>query len=170
MPALARRLGDRQHPGHGTNRAVEGQLADQRQLRQPLEVELTGRGEQGGGDRQVQPRPGLAQAGRSEVGDDPPQRELEAAVDQRRPHPLARLAHRGVGQADDGEGGQAAVDVDLDPDRAGGDAVEGECLRRGEHGNHAREPNPTRGAQGRTEQRHLVDGRRAATERARNRP
>ena len=39
------------------------------------------------------------------------------------------------------------MDVDLDPHRAGGDAVEGECLRRGEHGNDAREPNPTRGAQ-----------------------
>jgi hypothetical protein len=38
------------------------------------------------------------------------------------------------------------VDVDLDPNRAGGDAVEGECLRRGEHEDHAREPNPTRGA------------------------
>ena len=65
------------------------------------------------------PGPGLAQAGRREVGDDPAQRELEAAVDQRRPHPLARLPHRGVGEADDGEGRQAAVDVDLDPDRAG---------------------------------------------------
>ena len=72
------------------------------------------------------PRPGLAQAGRRQVDDDPPQRELEAAVDQRRPHPLPRLPDRGVGKADDREAGQAAVDVDLDPDRAGGDAVEGE--------------------------------------------
>ena len=99
-----------------------------------LQLELPGGGQQRGGDRQVHPGPGLAQAGRGEVGDDPPQRELEAAVDQRRAHPLARLAHRRVGQADDREGGQAAMDVDLDPDRAGRDPVEGEGLRRGEHG------------------------------------
>jgi hypothetical protein len=38
------------------------------------------------------------------------------------------------------------MNVNLDPDRAGGDAIERECLRRSEHGDHAREPNPTRGA------------------------
>ena len=36
-------------------------------------------------------------------------------VDDRRAHPLARLPHRGVRQADDREGRQAPVDVDLDP-------------------------------------------------------
>jgi hypothetical protein len=35
------------------------------------------------------------------------------------------------------------VDVDLDPDRAGGDAVEGEGSGRGEHGNDATEADPT---------------------------
>ena len=73
-------------------------------------------------------------------------REIEAAVDEGGPDPLPRLAHSRVGKADHRESGQAAMDIDLDPDRAGGDAVEGEGLRRGEHGNHAREPNPTRGA------------------------
>jgi putative endonuclease len=38
------------------------------------------------------------------------------------------------------------MDVDLNPDRASRDAVEGECLRRGEHGGDARSPNPTCGA------------------------
>ncbi len=38
------------------------------------------------------------------------------------------------------------MDVDLDPHGPSRDAVEGECLRRGEHGNDAMEANPTRGA------------------------
>ena len=49
------------------------------------------------------PGPALRQVGGREVDRDPLQREVEAGVDQRRPHPLARLAHRGVGQADDRE-------------------------------------------------------------------
>ena len=59
----------------------------------------------------------LAQAGGREVGDDPPQRELEVAVDQRRAHPLPRLPappRRGGRRSRRRE---AAVDVDLDPDR-----------------------------------------------------
>jgi putative endonuclease len=39
------------------------------------------------------------------------------------------------------------MDVDLDPNRAGEDPVEGERLRRGEHGNDAMEANPSCGAQ-----------------------
>jgi hypothetical protein len=54
------------------------------------------------------------------------------------------------------------MDVDLDPDRAGGDAVEGEGLRGGEHGDHAREPNPTRGARNVPESKNLWSKRRVA--------
>ena len=140
---LPRRLGDRQRPVDRPRRAVQRQLADQGHPRQRLPLELAGGAQQRRGDRQVHPRPRLAQAGRGEVDDDPPQRELEAAVDQRRPHPLPRLPHGRVGEADDREAGQAAVDVDLDPDRAGGDAVEGEGSGRGEHGKDATERSPT---------------------------
>jgi hypothetical protein len=143
---LACRLGDRQHPGHRPHRPVERQLADHRQLRQRLPLELPGGDQQGDGDRQVEARAGLAEAGRRQVDDDPSQRELEAAVGERRPHPLARLPDRRVGQADQGEGGQAAVDVDLDPHRPRGDAVERERPRRGEHGGDALRSRPTRGA------------------------
>ena len=38
--------------------------------------------------------------------------------------------------------GRPAVDVDLDPHRPGGDAVESECPRRGEHRGHARRVEP----------------------------
>ena len=144
-PFLAGRLGDRQRPVDPAGAAVERQLAGQRQPSQALPDQLLGGAEQRRRDRQVHPRPRLAQAGRRQVDDDPLQRELEAAVDQRRPHPLARLAHGGVGEADDREAGQAAVDVDLDPDRAGDDAVEGEGSGGGEHAPDAREEMRTRG-------------------------
>ncbi len=159
---LARRLGDRQHPGHRAQRPVEGELADHRQRRPVREVELARGSQQRGGDRQVEAGARLAQAGRGEVGDDPAEREVEAAVDHRRPHPLARLAHRRVGEPDDGKGRQPAVDVDLDPDGPGRDAVEGEGLRRGEHGEDAKEVNPTRGAHLFVGQGQLCHGRRAA--------
>ena len=103
--ALARRLGDRQHAGDRPRRSRRGRARRPSPTpRQRLPARAARGAQQRRGDRQVHPRPRLAQAGRREVDDDPPQRELEAAVDQRRPHPLARLAHRGVGQADDREG------------------------------------------------------------------
>ena len=52
--------------------------------------------------------------------------KLEAGVDERRAHPLARLAHRRVGQADERERRQAAADVDLDVDLARLDAEQRE--------------------------------------------
>ncbi len=146
-PSRARSLGDREDAGDRPHRAVEGELADQRDPRSGWPLELPRRGQQRRRDRQVEAGAGLAQAGRSEVGDDPAQRELEAAVGERRPHPLARLAHGGVGQADDREGRQSPVDVDLDPDRARRDPVEGEGLGRGEHGDQPRSAGSAGGAQ-----------------------
>jgi hypothetical protein len=144
--SLARGLGDRQRTVDRPGRAVERQLPGQRDLRQPLPLQLAGGAEQRRGDRQVHPGPGLAQARRGEVDDDPAQRKFEAAVDQRRPNPLARLPDGGVGEADDREARQAAVDVYLDPDRAGGDAVEGESSGRGEHDKDAKEGVRKRGS------------------------
>jgi hypothetical protein len=133
-PELARRFGDRQGAGHPAHRAVQRKLADDRRPAPggpPLELPRCH--EQSGRDRKVHPRPRLAQAGRRQVGDDPPQGELESAVRERGPNPLPSLTDRGVREADDRECRQAAMDVDLDPDRAGRDPVEGEGLRRGEH-------------------------------------
>ena len=69
-------------------------------------------------------------------------------VDDRRPDPLARLAHGRVGQADEREGRQAPMDVDLDVDGDRVDAGEGECAGPGEHGAEARGRRRTRGALG----------------------
>ena len=67
---------------------------------------------------QVEPRSPFAHAGGSEVDNRPAQRPRQATGQHGGTHPVARLAHRGVGQADDGEPGKAVRDVDLDRNRA----------------------------------------------------
>ena len=52
-----------------------------------------------------------------QVDRDAPQRPRQSARQDGGPDPVPRLAHGGVGQADDGESGQAVGDVDLDRDR-----------------------------------------------------
>ena len=68
----------------------------------------------GQGERQVQPRPGLAQVSRGEVDGQALLAPGDAAGAQRGPDTLARLAHGGVGQAHEGESGQALGGVSLD--------------------------------------------------------
>ena len=128
-----RRLGHRQQAGNTANRAVERELAREGVAAQEVGGQLPRGDQQRDGDRQVEARPHLAQVGGRQVGRDPPERKLEARVDQRRPHPLARLAHRGVGQADDRERRQSAVDVELDLNAPGIDAEKREGPGDGEH-------------------------------------
>ena len=86
--ALAGRLGDRQDARHGAHRAVERQLPDHRQPRRRAPSASCPEAiSSADGDRQVEPGAGLAQAGRREVGDDPPQGEVEAAVGRSPPAP-----------------------------------------------------------------------------------
>ena len=55
-------------------------------------------------------------------------------LSERRAHPVARLAARLVGEADDGEGGQTDADVDLDGDGIALRSEERGGLDGGEHG------------------------------------
>ena len=61
-------------------------------------------------------------------------RPLELRREQRGPDPLARLPHRGVGQADDRVRGQAGRDVDLDGDELAVDAEQRGAGDGREHG------------------------------------
>ena len=121
---------NRERPPHGPHRAVQAELAADRVARQPLGLNLPAGREQRRRQGEVESRPRLAQVGGSEVDGDAPQRELEPGVDQRRPHALARLLHRGVGQADDRERRQARMDVRLDGDLDCVDTAEREGRRR----------------------------------------
>ena len=51
--------------------------------------------------------------------------QLQPAREEGGPHPVAGLAHGGVGQADDGEAGEPVRDVDLDRDGLPDGAVQG---------------------------------------------
>ena len=106
----------REHPPDGPQLAAERQLPADRRALERLPRDLTARGEHPDGDREVERGPRLAHRRGREVRREPLLRELELGVQQRGAHALARLPHRGVGQPDEREGGQAAADVDLDGD------------------------------------------------------
>jgi hypothetical protein len=67
--------------------------------------------EDGQRDRQVEAGPFLPQPGRSEVHRDAPKRPLELRARDSAPHAFLRLLARLVGQADDGESRDAALQV-----------------------------------------------------------
>ncbi len=129
----SRHLGHRQCPAHRPDRTVQGQFSSQRPAGELLTGNLACGGEQRGCQGQVQPGTCLAYLGRGEVGGDSAHREFEAGVDQGGTDPLARLAYGRIGQTDDLETRQAAVDVNLDPNRTGRDRLEGERCCFGEH-------------------------------------
>ena len=75
-------------------------------------------------DRQVVVAAFLGQVGGREIDGDAARRQREPGGDQRAAHPLARLGHRLVGEADDVEGRQSGRDLHLHVDRARLDALE----------------------------------------------
>ena len=128
-----RQTGHREGAAHRPHAAVETQLADQQAAGEARFVEVAVGGEQGDGDAEVEVATLLAQVGRRQVDHHHPRRQLEAAVADRRPHPVAALAHRGVRQPDDLGRRQPVAHVDLDPHRAGVDPPGGGGEESGEH-------------------------------------
>jgi len=129
-PEVARRGADRrrQHAGHRVQRAVERQLAQGGELADLLARQHLHRREHGKRDRQVEMAALLQQVGGCEIDQHAARRQGEAHRGQRRPHPLARLAHRLVRQSHDEEGGQAGGDLHLHLDRHRLDAGKREGL------------------------------------------
>ena len=125
-------------PRHGRISPAEPELAEDRVALERLGRDVAAGGEDRARDGEVEARAGLAHRRRREVDRDALERELEARVEDRRPHALARLAHGAVGQADDREVGQARAHVDLDRDAPRIESVDGEGGDAGEHGGHAR--------------------------------
>ena len=115
-PAAPRTLGDGERAAHRPDPAVEGKLADGRVLCEPIDRKLPRRRQHRQRDREVEARAFLPQAGGREVDRDPLQRPLELS----RPDPAADavlgLGARPVGEANDREARDAALDVRLDLD------------------------------------------------------
>jgi hypothetical protein len=107
--------------------AVEPKLPDEGAVTQlgiaALEAGLIGRAKDGHRDREVKGAALLPKLGGGEVHGQPVRGKAEAAVAHRRAHPLPRLLHGLVGQADDAERRQAGGDIGLDFDAARLDAV-----------------------------------------------
>ena len=115
--AAGRGLDDREHAAHRAQRAVERELADQPRLRRAGGRQAGGH-QHPGGDRQVEERALLALLGGGEVDDDALRLDLTPEVADRRQDPLAGLAHRRVGEADDGQVGEPGAGRTPRPGRA----------------------------------------------------
>ena len=99
-PCGHRGLDTGQNAAHGVHGAVQAELADvdgssQEPGRAPSEPPTCS--QDGQGERQVQPGPGLAQVRRGEVDGQALLAPGDAAGAQRGPDALARLAHGGIG-------------------------------------------------------------------------
>ena len=117
-PGALRSLGDGERAAHRPHASVERELTDRGVLSEPLGGNLTRRRQHRQCDREVEARPFLAEARRREVDGDPLQRPLELRRADPAPHTVLRLCARAVGEPDDREAGDAAVDVRLHLDAA----------------------------------------------------
>ena len=100
--------------------------------RQPRRIELAVGRQKAQRDRQVEAARLLGQVGRRQVDDDPlVVRKREAALLQRRAHPLARLLDLDVGQADEREARQPVGQVHLDRHGGGVQAIERAAVNDG---------------------------------------
>jgi hypothetical protein len=94
--------GERQGTAHGAERAVERELADDREWREDRRVDQAGGGEDAERDRQIERRPRLGQIRRREADDRPPRRRCETAARERGRDSFARLLHRPGAEPDEG--------------------------------------------------------------------
>ena len=115
----------RQDAGHGRDRAIEPEFAEHGKAVERIRRDGADRRHQAERDRQIVMAAFLRQIGGREIDGDPPRRQRQPRGDQRRAHPLARLGHRLVGQADDRKRRQAGRDLHLHVDRAGLDPLKG---------------------------------------------
>src|SRR6185369_9538730 len=104
---------------HGTDGAVETELAAEQAAVEDLLRELIVRGEHGGRDREIEVVAFLAQVGGSEIDDDGLRGQVETTVLDRGSHAFAALSHRDVGETDNLDLWQSVVDVNFDLDGSG---------------------------------------------------
>ena len=117
-------FGGDERAGNGPQTAVESELADRGVPLERLGRQLVGRCEHGQSDREIEPRPLLAERRRREVdGDAALGRPLELGGGDAAAHTLLRLLAGTVGEADDGEGRHTPLQMrfDLDPARIDAD-------------------------------------------------
>ena len=127
-------------PPTGRSRPSSAELAYSGMLGEALARDLPRRGEDRQSDREVEPGPLLPKPRGSEIDRDSPQRPFELRRGDSAPHALLRLRAGAIGETDDREGGNAALQVGLDLDATGVETDE--RMRDGarEHSTEARLP------------------------------
>ena len=130
-PRPSRSLRNGESAANGPHPPVERKLAHRGVLREPLSRDLPGRGEDCERDREVEAGALLAQPRRREVDRDSLQRPFELGGADPAADAVLRLGAGAVGEPDDREAGEAAVDVrlDLDPPRLQPDERVGDGAR-----------------------------------------
>ena len=138
----ARTLGDGECAADRPHAAVERELADGRMLGEPLGRQLPRGRQHRERDREVEAGALLAQAGGREVDRDPLQRPLELGRADAAADAVLRLGAGPVGEPDDREAGQAAVDVrlHLDAPRLEADEGVGDGAREHSSARYGRDP------------------------------
>ena len=121
-----------EHPPDRADLAGEGQFADELEPVQRLGRYLPADRQHPYRDGQIEASRVFGQIGRRQIDGEAPIGEVEAALQQRRAHPVGALTHGGLRQADDVEGRQAVAQVHLDPDLRGLQTDEGAGVNDGE--------------------------------------
>ena len=120
---------------HRPQSTGQRQLAGELVLRQCATVDLARRRQDAQRDRQIETATLLRQIGRRQIDRDAPLGKIEAAGLQRGTHPVAGLAHLGVGQADQRERRQTVGQMGFDDDLGRRHAIERPRVDQGErHG------------------------------------
>ena len=128
MPGAGRRQGAGQDRRHRAQRPGQGQLTDPFHVLQFHPPQLAAGEQDAHRDRQIETAAVLGQVRRRQIDGDALLGKAEAAVDQRRAHPVLALADRGVGQADHGEAGQPRAQMDFNAHRYGADPQGGAAV------------------------------------------
>ncbi len=126
-----------QHTTYRAHRAVESQFGDERGLLRPGRTDPALGAQHRDGDGQVEARTLLPDGRGRERHRERARRPGDGAVEDGRPDPVAGFAQPGVGQADQAEPGQAGGQHGLGLDGDTGQAEEGDGGRAAIAGHHA---------------------------------
>jgi hypothetical protein len=111
MVKLRRRQGASENSGNLPKAAIEGQLTDAFQSIEGGGRQLPTGTEDAEGNGEIEAPSLFGEIRGREIDDNAPRWELEAAVLDGCSHPVTRLAHGRLGQADDGKGRQTGAEI-----------------------------------------------------------
>jgi hypothetical protein len=112
-----RRQHGRQHAMHGTQGAIQGQFSQHFESAKTLWGNLARGRQNAERDGEVVAASALGQVGWRQIDGHAPGGKFQAGIENGTAHALLALAHGGLGQAHDGEGGKAIGQVGFNGDQ-----------------------------------------------------